>query len=323
MIPRRAALAAFAVALSLTNASYAQTFPSRPVKIVLPQPAGTGPDVLARTLAEELAKDLGQPVVVENRPGANGSIAAAYTISQPADGHTLFLAGVSNLSWNPFLYKSLSYNPSRDLMGVALLANTPFVTVASPKLGVRSLPDLIKMAKADPGKISFGSAGVGNSTHLSTELLMARTGIQMLHVPYSGSGGTTVYTGLLSGEPPVLTSVPSDLVPLAKGGKVVPLAVSGEKRLTQLPDVPTFKELGLDIEVPGWYAIVARKGTPAPAVERLNRAINTALESRALRAYLDLQMMQPLSGEASEVDRWTKRDADLWGPIIGKLNIAN
>ena len=323
MISRRTALIVIAMALSALNTSYAQSFPSRPVKIVLPQPPGTGPDVLARTLAEELAKDLGQPVVVENRPGANGSIAASYTISQPADGHTLFLAGVSNMSWNPYLYRSLSYNPSRDLMGVALLANTPFVTVVSPSLGVRTLEELIKKAKAEPGGISFGSAGVGNSTHLSTELLMARTGIQMLHVPFSGRGGTTMYTGLLSGQPSVLTSVPSDLVPLAKAGKVVPLAVSGEKRLMQLPAVPTFKELGFDMEIPGWYAIVARKGTPASVVERLNRAINAAMEGRGVRAYLDAQMLQSLKGDASEVDLWTRRDADVWRPIINNLNIAN
>lgn len=132
-----------------------------------------------------------------------------------------------------------------------------------------------------------------------------------------------MYTGLLSGEPPVLTSVSSDLMPLAKAGKAVPLAVSGDKHLLQLPDVPTFKELGVDMEVPSWYAIVARKGTPAPVIERLNRAISVPLQSRAVRAYLDLQMMQPLSGQASEVDRWIVRDSDLWGSIINKLNIAN
>lgn len=324
MLPRQSIFATcIAVAsLAVATGSFAQTFPVRTVRIVLPQPAGTGPDVLARTLAEELAKDFKQPVVVENRPGANGSLAASYTISQPADGHTVFLAGVSNMSWNPYLYKSLSYNPARDLMGVALLANSPFVTAVSPSLGVGTLAELIKKAKADPGKINFGSAGNGNSTHLATELLMTRTGIQMQHIPFSGSGGVTVYTGLLAGEPPVLTSVPSDLIPLAKAGKVIPLAVTGDKRLSQLPNVPTFKELGIEMEIPGWYAIVARTGTPAPVIEHLNRAINAALEGPRMRAILEAQILRPLKGSPADVDQWTKREADIWGPIINQLNIA-
>jgi tripartite-type tricarboxylate transporter receptor subunit TctC len=300
----------------------AQSFPARPIKLVIPQPPGTGPDALARTLGEALAKELGQTTIVENKPGANGTLAASYVISQPADGYTLFLAGVSNMSWNPYLYKKLSYDPLRDFAGVALIGNTPFVTVASPNLGVRSLPDLIKRAKAEPGRISFASAGIGNSTHLATELLMARTGMQMQHVPFSGSGGGNAYTSLLSGETPVMTTVPVDMVPLAKAGKVVPLAVTGEKRLPQLADVPTFKELGIDIAVPGWYSIVVRAGTPAGVIERLNAAINQAIETPQMRERLAMMMLEPIKAPATEVERWTKRDSEAWGPLIGKLGIA-
>lgn len=302
--------------------AHAQTFPSRPVRIVLPQPAGTGPDAMARALADAMTKDLGQPVVIDNRPGANGSLAASYVISQPADGHTLLLAGVSNMSWNPYLYKRLSYNPTRDLMGVAMLANSRFVTVAAPSLGVRTLPDLIAKAKASPGSIDFASGGMGNSTHLATELLMQRTGLQMQHVPFGGATGATFYTSLMSGDTPVMTSVPSDIVPLAKAGKVVPLAVTGEKRMTQLPDVPTFKELGIDMDVPGWYALVARAGTSPAQIVRLNAAVNQALEGSKMREVLSAQVLEPLGGQPAEVERLTKRDSDAWGPIITKLNIA-
>lgn len=319
---RRTTFALVTAGLLTGALAHAQTYPSRPVKIVLPQPAGSGPDAMARALADALTKDLGQPVVIDNRPGANGSLAASYVISQPANGHTLLLAGVSNMSWNPYLYKQLSYNPSRDLMGVGLLANSRFITVAAPSLGVRTLPELIAKAKASPGSIDFASVGVGNSTHLATELLMQRTGVRMQHVPFGGATGATFYTSLMSGDTPVMTSVPSDIVPFVKAGKVVPLAVTGEKRMAQLPDVPTFKELGIDMDVPGWYALVARAGTLPAQIERLNAAVNKALDSAKMREVLAAQVLEPLRGGPAEVERLTKRDSDIWGPIITKLNIA-
>lgn len=319
---RRTTFALVTAGLLTGALAHAQTYPSRPVKIVLPQPAGSGPDAMARALADALTKDLGQPVVIDNRPGANGSLAASYVISQPANGHTLLLAGVSNMSWNPYLYKQLSYNPSRDLMGVGLLANSRFITVAAPSLGVRTLPELIAKAKASPGIIDFASVGVGNSTHLATELLMQRTGVRMQHVPFGGATGATFYTSLMSGDTPVMTSVPSDIVPFVKAGKVVPLAVTGEKRMAQLPDVPTFKELGIDMDVPGWYALVARAGTSHAQIERLNAAVNKALDSAKMREVLAAQVLEPLRGGPAEVERLTKRDSDIWGPIITKLNIA-
>lgn len=320
---RRAMLALFVPCLMAASfGAHAQAFPSRPVKIVLPQPAGAGPDAMARALADTLSKDLGQPVVIENRPGANGSLAASYVVSQPADGHTLFLAGVSNMAWNPYLYKQLSYNPARDLVGVAVVANSRFVTVAAPSLGVTTLPELIAKAKAAPGRIDFASVGVGNSSHLATELLMQRTGIRMQHVPFGGATGATFYTSLMSGDTPVMTSVPSDIIPLAKAGKVVPLAVTGDKRMSQMPEVPTFKELGIDMDVPGWYALVARAGTSPAHIERLHAAIEKALDTPKMRELLAVQVLEPLKAPSSEVERLTRRDSDIWGPIISGLNIA-
>lgn len=303
-------------------AAHAQAFPSRTVRLVLPQPAGTGPDALTRALAEELTKDLGRPFVVENKSGANGALAAAYVISQPADGHTVFVAGVSNLAWNPYLYKKLSYNPARDFVGVAMLAESPFITVVAPQLGVRTLAELVAKAKSQPGRLDFASAGIGNSTHLATELLMQRTGIRLQHVPFGGAAGSSFYTSLMQGETPVMTSVASDIVPLSKEGRVVPLAVTGNKRIASLPDVPTFEEMGLDMNVPGWYAMVARTGTPPAAIERLNTAVNKALDTSRVREMLRAQFLEPRAGAASEVERLTKRDAQTWGPIIDRLEIA-
>ena len=321
---RRAALVLIlsaAASLAATAAS-AQSYPTKSIKIVVPQPAGSGPDTLARTLADILGKSLNQSVVVENRPGANGTLAANYVISQPADGYTLFLAGVSNMSWNSHLYKTLGHQPAKDFTGVAALANTPFVTAVAPSLGVKTLPELIKMAKAEPGRISYASAGIGNSTHLATELLKARTGIQMQHVPISGAGGPTAVTSVMAGDTPVITTVPVGLVPQIKAGKLIGLAVTGDRRLTQLPDVPTFKELGIDLDIPGWYSIVARTATPGSVVARLNAEINKALETPEMKERLAGQMLTAIKSTPADVLTMTKRDSDVWGPIIERLGIA-
>lgn len=305
--------------MTLPGIGQAQTFPSKPVRLVVPQAGGTGNDVLARALAEKLALTWKQPVVVENKPGANGTLAIDYVLGQPADGHTLFFAGVSNLAFNPFLYPKLPYNPTRDLTGVAMLANSPFVFVAAPSLNVSTFQDFVRMAKARPGEISFASGGIGNSTHLAMELMAERTGIRMQHVPFNGAGGST---SLMSGQTPVMMNVIAGVQPFFASKKLVPLAVTGDKRLPALPTVPTFKELGYDVQVPGWYAIVARAGTPANVVQKVNADINQVLDDPGFREKLGNQFLDPIKGPPTEVERYMKRDADTWGPIIRRLNIS-
>ena len=305
--------------MTLPGIVQAQTFPSKPVRLVVPQAGGTGNDVLARALAEKLAQAWKQPVVVENKPGANGTLAIGYVLGQPADGHTLFFAGVSNLAFNPFLYPKLPYNPTRDLTGVAMLANSPFVFVAAPSLNVSTFQDFVRMAKARPGEISFASGGIGNSTHLAMELVAERTGIRMQHVPFNGTGGST---SLMSGQTPVMMNVIAGVQPFFASKKLVPLAVTGDKRLPALPTVPTFKELGYDVQVPGWYAIVARAGTPASVVQKVNADINQVLDDPGFREKLGYQFLDPIKGPPTEVERYMKRDAAAWGPIIRRLNIS-
>ncbi|WP_432262264.1 Bug family tripartite tricarboxylate transporter substrate binding protein [Cupriavidus sp. TMH.W2] len=308
-----------AVAMALPGIGQAQAFPSKPVRLVVPQAGGTGNDVLARALAEQLSRAWHQPVVVENKPGANGTLAISYVIGQPADGYTLFFAGVSNLSFNPFLYPKLPYNPGRDLAGVAMLANSPFVFVAAPALKVNTFQDFVRMAKARPGEISFASGGIGNSTHLAMELVAQRTGIRLQHVPFNGTGGST---SLMNGQTPVMMNVLAGVQPFIAGKKLVPLAVTGDKRLPALPAVPTFKELGYDVQVPGWYAIVARSGTPAAVVSKVNADINQILDDPNFQEKLGFQFLEAIKGPPSEVERYMKRDADTWGPIIRKLAIS-
>ncbi|HWH83797.1 MAG TPA: tripartite tricarboxylate transporter substrate binding protein [Burkholderiaceae bacterium] len=309
--------------LAIAAPAFAQTYPARPIKLVVPQPPGSPNDTLARGVAEALTKVLTQPVIVENKPGANGALAASYVISQPADGYTLLLAGVSNMSWNPLLYKNLGHSPARDFTGVAMLAETEFITAVAPKLGVKTLAELIEKAKAEPGKISYASSGIGNSTHLSTELLMARTGIEMQHVPFSGVGASRITVSVMSGDTPVITGPVGGLLPLLQAGKVVALAVTGEQRLPALPAVPTFRELGVDLAVPGWYAVVARSTTPADVVRRLNAEINTALDTPAVKQLLTTQVLHSVKAAPSEVDLRTKRDSDAWAPLIQKLGVAH
>lgn len=308
-----------AVAMTLPGIGQAENFPSKPVRLVVPQAGGTGNDVLARALAEKLGQAWKQPVVVENKPGANGTLAISYVLGQPADGYTLFFAGVSNLSFNPFLYPKLPYSPTRDLTGVAMLANSPFVFVAAPSLKVDSFQDFVRMAKARPGEISFASGGIGNSTHLAMELVAERTGVKMQHVPFNGPGGST---SLMNGQTPVMMNVIAGVQSFIVGKKLVPLAVTGDKRQPVLPTVPTFKELGYDVQVPGWYAIVARSGTPASVIQKVNADINHVLDDPQFKEKLGFQFLDGIKGPPSEVERYMKRDADTWGPIIRRLNIS-
>lgn len=305
--------------MALPGIGQAQAFPAKPVRLVVPQAGGTGNDVLARALAEKLSRAWQQPVVVENKPGANGTLAVSYVLGQPADGYTLFFAGVSNLSFNPFLYPKLPYDPGRDLAGVAMLANSPFVFVAAPSLKVDTFRDFVQMARARPGEISFASGGIGNSTHLAMELVAQRTGIRLQHVPFNGTGGSA---SLMNGQTPVMMNVVAGVQPFITGKKLVPLAVTGDKRLQALPAVPTFRELGYDVQVPGWYAIVARSGTPAAVISKVNADINQILDDPQFREKLGFQFLEAIKGPPSEVERYMKRDADTWGPIIRKLGIS-
>ncbi|MBB2917852.1 Bug family tripartite tricarboxylate transporter substrate binding protein [Cupriavidus alkaliphilus] len=312
-------LAGTAVAMGLPATGQAQAFPAQAVRLVVPQAGGTGNDVLARALADKLARAWHQSVVVENKPGANGALAISYVRGQPADGYTLFFAGVSNLSFNPFLYPKLPYSPARDLAGVAMLANSPFVFVAAPSLKAETFQDFVRIARARPGEISYASGGIGNSTHLAMELVAERTGVQMQHVPFNGAGGAT---SLMTGQTPVMMNVVAGVHPMIVSKKLLPLAVTGDKRLAALPTVPTFKELGYDVQVPGWYAIVARAGTPASVIRKINADINQVLDDAEFRDKLDSQFLDAIKGPPSEVERYMKRDADTWGPIIKRLNIS-
>jgi tripartite-type tricarboxylate transporter receptor subunit TctC len=300
------------------SASATEAWPSRPIRFVIPQGPGSGNDVLARSLAEQLGKELNQTIIVENRPGANGVLAARTLLSQPSDGYTMFMAGVSNLSWNPHLYSDLPYDPIQDFDGVAIFADTPFVSIISPTLGIKTLEEFRQLIQKNPGKYSFASAGIGNSTHLSSELIMRKVGLEMQHVPFNGPGSTT---SVMSGDTPFMTTVPGGVTPMIESGKLVAIAVTGEKRLKLLPDVPTYKELGYDITVPGWYSIVMKKGTDPQIIDRLNLAINKALRSEEMKKGLAFQSLEPVHTKPEDVRAYIERDSTGWANLIQELGI--
>lgn len=313
---RQACLLGLAAAPFTARYATAQAaFPTQPIRLVVPQSAGSGGDILARLVAEPMSHALGQPVIVDNRPGANGVTATNYLKQQPADGHTIMLGGVSMMSFNPHLYRGLPYDPLRDFTFISPFADTPYVLVASKGSGIADMAQLIARAKAAPETVSFSSAGIGNGTQLSTEMTAARAGIRLLHVPYNGSG--PALTAVVSGQVDLMTSVLGPALPLIRSGQITALAVVRRARSEKLPDVPTVQECGVDAPVtPGWYAMVGPAGIPEAAVTRLNVAIRSALDNDAVRRRLNDMDIEPSLGTAAELRRQVETDSAVWGEFI-------
>ncbi|MCW5653590.1 tripartite tricarboxylate transporter substrate binding protein [Hydrogenophaga sp.] len=264
--------------VSATHASAQSTWPERTVKIVVPYPAGPGPaDTIARILGEKLAKQLGQPFVVENKPGASGNISTEYAVRSPADGYTLLLGAIGPMAINPNIFKSLSFDVSKDLQPVSFVGTENFVLVTGTSTGVTSLKDLVVRAKEKPDAFSYGSSGVGSGTHLAGELFQRAAGIRLLHVPYRG--GTSVINDVLAGTIPLnFTSAPLAAIH-QKSGKLNVLAVTSNVRTTLLPDAPTMSEAGYpEAQFTSWYGFFVPAQTPKPIVDRIHSQINLALE---------------------------------------------
>ncbi|AVQ85054.1 MULTISPECIES: Bug family tripartite tricarboxylate transporter substrate binding protein [unclassified Variovorax] len=312
-----AALAAVAAATAYAQASY----PSRPVRLVVSQAPGGSSDTIARLWAEHAGKAIGATIVVENKPGAGGLIAAQNALNAPADGYTLLLGSVSLMVLNQFTYKPLPYNPEKDFVGVSMLTTVPFVLSANPATGIKTLKDLTEKAKAAPGKLNFASAGLGNSTHLAVELVDNALGISMTHIPYKGEADGVLAT--IGGQTEVMAPVYGTALPHIKNHKLNPLAVLAPQRTPELPDVPTLGELGVKgFDNMGWSAVVARAGTPADIVEKLNKATQAFHKSPDVQAKLKSMGVIPLSGPSALVMETTVRDAKAWGPTLEALNLS-
>jgi tripartite-type tricarboxylate transporter receptor subunit TctC len=305
---------------AMVASTQAQVYPDRPIKIIVPQAAASGADVLARMLADALGPRLGQSVVVENRPGANGILAANALKSDTSAGHVLMLAGYSVLTLNPSLYKNLSYEPFKDFSFIAPIAETRFVLLASLQSGLHRMDELIAKAKAQPGRVNYASAGAGNSSHLAAEMLMDRLGITMTHVPYKGS--TPILTAMMAGEVDVTVGIPNSSAQLVKAGKLTAIAALGAERLPEFPDVPTLRELRLDVpDMPGWYALMGPSNMAPANVAKLNALVQDFLKDPEVRKRLVAASLAPIPGSAERIRNQGLEESKVWGELITRKQI--
>jgi tripartite-type tricarboxylate transporter receptor subunit TctC len=307
------------VALCATAAG-AQDFPSRPVTLVVGFAPGGASDIIARQVAAKLSTRLGQNVLVENRAGAGGTIAANAVARAAPDGYTLLFASSSAMAISPWLNKTLQYDPLKSFTPVGELVRGYFVLSGTPKLPITNMKELVDYGTHNPGKLSCGSAGPGTIHHLSCELLAQSTGVPLLHVPYKGSA--PAFAALMAGEIQIMfESVPTP-VPLVQSGRVRGLAVTGPRRLAVLPDVPTFAEQGIEgVDVSFWFGVVAPAGTPKPVVSRLNGAINEVLKEPEVVAAFNKLAVEPTGGTPESFGSLIGNAVRQWGGVISKAHI--
>jgi tripartite-type tricarboxylate transporter receptor subunit TctC len=316
-----AACAAFLVGGWLTGAAAAQSYPTQPVKIVVPFPPGGPTDVTARTLSGHLAPRLGQPVIIESRPGgAGGTIGAKYVASSDPDGYTLLLALTGTLTISPAIYKNSGYDPIKSFTPVAILTSSAQVLVVNPGLPVGSLAELVAYAKANPGKISYSSPGFGTQPHLLGELLKLTTGINIVHVPYKGSA--PAITDLLAGQVQMMFDSPVVMLPHVQADKLKLLAVTSPARMPQMPQTPTVAEAGFPkLTATLWAGVVAPAGTPASIVNKLNTAINETLDLPIMRTTLATLGSEPQIASSQEFAAFLKAEVQKWGEVVEAAGI--
>jgi len=316
----RLVLYAVAVLGVLMSASlFAQTYPVRPVRFILPFPAGGPTDILGRIIGQKLSAELGQSVVPENRPGAGGNVGTEYAAKQPGDGYTIVLASPS-LSISPVLYKKLAYDPVRDFAPISLVAEIPNILLVHPSVPAKTLKEFVQLAKANPGKLNFGSGGLGTSNHLGSEMLKGLTGISIVHVPYKGSNEAMV--AMMGGHVDmVVIGVPPTL-PHIKAGRVRPLAVLASRRLSYLPSVPTAAEAGVpNYEVGTTYGLLVPAGTPRDIINRLNadwikiEAMADTKEKMRTAGY------EPMTSTPEQYGEFIKTEMVRWAKVIKDANV--
>jgi tripartite-type tricarboxylate transporter receptor subunit TctC len=312
-------LAAIVAAL-LPLAAYSQAFPSKAIKIIVPYSPGGTTDLVARLVAQKLSERLGQPVVVDNKPGANGMIGSDLVAKSPPDGYTLGIASPGSHAANASLYKTMTYDTVKDFTPVTLAVSAPMLLVAHPSLGVSNVRELIAAAKAKPGTISYASGGSGSSQHLAMELLKSMAGIEMTHVPYKGSAAS--YPDLLGGTVKLEMDVLPTSLPHVKGGRLKVLATGAAKRLPMLPDVPTVAESGIPgYESSAWYGFVAPANLPPEVLQKLNAEIVRALREPDVLEKLTGAGVIVVAGTPQEFATHIRSEMDKAARIVKAANI--
>ena len=304
-----------AVTLAACASAWGQSYPTKPERFVVPFAPGGSTDTLARVLGQKLSESLGQQVVVDNRTGANGNIGMEIVAKAPADGHTIVLGYIANVAIGPSLYDKLPFDPVKDYEHVTLLATSPNVLVAHPSVKATNMKELIALAKAQPGKLSFASAGVASVGHLTGEYIDQLAGIKMTHIPYKGSGQAV--TDLLGGHIPLMYSGFSSTLSHIKSGKLRALAQTGEKRSPALPDVPTIAEQGFPkFEATAWYGVHAPAKTPKPIVNRLNAEFVKALKLPDVKEHLSKLGFEIAGSTPEHYAGYIKTEIRKWEKVV-------
>ncbi len=307
-------------AILLTAAAFAQSYPTKPIRLIVPFAAGGGNDNVARLVGKSLSDSLGQQMVIDNRPGAGGVLGAELAAKSPPDGYTLFLGGVGSHAINPNLHERLPYDPVRDFAPVILLASAPLILVLHPSVPADSIREFIALARAKPGQLDYASNGNGSSSHLAAVMFEAMAGVAMVHVPYKGL--SPALTDLLSGRVQLMFSSVVAILPHIKAGKLRSLAVTGSKRLSSMPELPTVAESGLiGYEASSWYGVLAPAGTPKEIIARLNAETVKALEQPEVRNSLLAEGAEPIGGPPEKFAAHIKSENERLGKLIRDAKI--
>jgi tripartite-type tricarboxylate transporter receptor subunit TctC len=307
----------------VATAAHAQSpnYPNKPVKWVVGYPAGGGTDFLARSIAAQMSIQMGQAIVIDNRPGAGAIIGADITAKSPADGYTVFTADNGVLVYNPALYKKLPYDPLKDFAPIGLMARAPLLIVAAPSAGIKDAKELLDYLKKNPGKLSYATPGNGSPHHLAMELFKSRSGLSVVHVPYRGAAPAV--QDVMGGQVPLMMIDTSSGMPHIKAGKLLPLAILSAARIPQLPDVPTLAELGYkDVEAYAWQGLVVPAHTPKDVQLKLNADMQAALNNPAVRKKLFDAAWEPVPSDAAAMAAYTAAETRVWHKLIKDQGIS-
>ncbi len=309
-------------ALMLPADARAQAWaPTRPMRFVVPFPPGGATDVVARVLGERMQERLGQPVTVENRTGAGGNVGVENVVRSAPDGHAILMGTTGTLTINPHLYSNMGFNPATDLAGISMAFATDHVLIVHPSVPAQNAREFLALAKAQPGRLSYGSGGNGSSTHMVPELFKMVAGLDLQHVPYRGSAPALNDT--VAGNVQLMMDQLPSALPMIQAGRVRALAVTGPRRSSLLPELPTVAEVGLaDAQATSWGAVMAPAGTPAPIVERLNAVIREVLAMEAVQQRLVAAGADAVSSTPAELAETMRRETEKWGRVVREARIT-
>lgn len=316
---KKIVISVFAGVLSLAAATAAaQAFPAKPVRMIVTFPPGSGADIVARMVGQRMADDLGQPVVIDNRPGAGGSIGADLAAKSPADGYTIVMVSAAH-TINPNVFRKLPFDPVKDFSPITLLSSTPYLLVAHPSLPVRNVAELVRLAKAKPRELNYASGGVAVGSHLAGELFKIRAGVDIVNVPYKGAPQAT--TDVLAGQVHLSFSTMPTALPLVKAGKLRALGVTTASRVKAMPEFPAIAETVPNIDVRTWQGLLAPGGTPDPVVARLHASATKALNLPEITKRLISQAYEPIGNSPKEFSELIVREISMWKEVVKAAGI--